>query len=679
MPAAVLLDSPSQHAMSPDTMSASQAEYDGLGKEDSYTDNEKAPAYDFSSSAEVVDRKRQSPYLSRMRSTTTLVRHARRSGLWKAPVIMFMTLLSAAIVGIAHHVFLTVLDEKSVADFPYPQTWIRDVGNALSRVVQILLELSVGIALTQSIWFYVKRFNVSLSEVDDLFSLPSITSFPPILLKWSALLVLPFAIMIQAFALVGILAPNALSVIPARPTKVTLKVPFPGLDKIPVVDSSVFWDYSKGFLYSSPSPAFSRVANGVLNNGAFLPWTAPSGCGLACNYTLIYHGPSLQCQDLPDHSIAVMPTVDAWDGDRRLPHPAFINGSIPVVNPIAFIEQDVLYNGTSSIGVPKLGTLDNSTLPTGPYFDRTWAPEGPYAFQLIYATNNFSIDAGKQDYYRTSGSYCIFRNATYHTSVSFANGSQTVVPRISEYGDPLLWLQESDESNPWGWIQTLSSDSAAQFSFATLALVDAISRYFTGQVSIVGRGPAQITALHTRILDSAVFTFTASNNPNTFSIAPSSAMTNGVSRALEDLCSHVIASLMSDEASLGIHAPVTATVLPDMNIYDYRPSRLWLVYGVAVAVAAVANILGLACMHWNGVAMQRTFSSVAASVRARELDDLLSGPEEAPRPMAKVAKLRYRAGLHREDGRSGFCIISGGDAVQMAEVVRLNANEGMSP
>ncbi|KZV74624.1 hypothetical protein PENSPDRAFT_749179 [Peniophora sp. CONT] len=363
------------------------SELSGSGEWDSDIHDEKAPAYDFSRSQDIEDRKVLSPYLSRMRSTTVLVRHARRSGLWKAPVIMFVTLLSATVVGIAHHIFLSILDEKSVTEFPFPQTWVRDVGNALSHVVQILLELSVGIALTQSIWFYVKRFNVSLSEVDDLFSLPSITSFPPVLIKWSAFLVLPFAIMIQAFALVGILAPNALSVIPARQTEIALNVPFPALEQIPVIESSVFWAYSKGFMYSSPSPAVSRVANGVLNNGAFLPWNAPTGCGLACNYTLVHQGPALKCQDLPKNSVAVVHTVDAWDGDTRLFHPASINKSIPVVDPVAFIEQDVLYNGTSSLGTPQLGTLDNATLPTGPFFNRTWKPvsSAPLAHALAHA------------------------------------------------------------------------------------------------------------------------------------------------------------------------------------------------------------------------------------------------------------------------------------------------------
>lgn len=136
-------------------MSASQPDYSELsnppGDWDSDIGDEKVPAYDFSRSQEIEERKRLSPYLSRMRSTTTLVQHARRSGLWKAPVIMFVTLLSAAVVGIAHHILLSILDEKSVAEFPFPQTWVRDVGNALSHIVQILLELSVGVALTQSV------------------------------------------------------------------------------------------------------------------------------------------------------------------------------------------------------------------------------------------------------------------------------------------------------------------------------------------------------------------------------------------------------------------------------------------------------------------------------------------------------------------------------------------------
>ena len=82
---------------------------------------------------------------------------------------MFVTLLSAAVVGIAHHIFLSILDDKRVDMFPFPQPWIRDVGNALSHVVQILLELSVGIALTQSVRYYViQRAAALLTPVADL-------------------------------------------------------------------------------------------------------------------------------------------------------------------------------------------------------------------------------------------------------------------------------------------------------------------------------------------------------------------------------------------------------------------------------------------------------------------------------------------------------------------------------
>ena len=75
----------------------------------------------------------------------------------------------------------------------------------------------------------------------------------------------------------------------------------------------------------------------------------------------------------------------------------------------------------------------------------------------------------------------------------------------------------------------------------------------------------------------------------------------------------------------------------------------------------------------------RTFSSIAASVRDRDLDDLLSGPEEAPRPAARMAKLRYRSGLNEQDGRSGFHQVGDGANVQMDEVARLTGDNIPSP
>lgn len=89
--------------------------------------------------------------MSRPSSTVDLMRHVRHVGSWPVPALMTGTLLAAALVVVFHHIFLLTLDGKSVDDYALPQTWVRDLGNALAHVVQILLETSVGVALTQSV------------------------------------------------------------------------------------------------------------------------------------------------------------------------------------------------------------------------------------------------------------------------------------------------------------------------------------------------------------------------------------------------------------------------------------------------------------------------------------------------------------------------------------------------
>ena len=64
---------------------------------------------------------------------------------------MFGTLLIALAICVIHHVFLSVVNGRNVEDFAISQTWVRDISNALSWLAQFLLQISVGVALTQSV------------------------------------------------------------------------------------------------------------------------------------------------------------------------------------------------------------------------------------------------------------------------------------------------------------------------------------------------------------------------------------------------------------------------------------------------------------------------------------------------------------------------------------------------
>ena len=84
-------------------------------------------------------------------SMSTLIQRVRTAGSWTVPIMLLGAYIAAAAFIVVHHVFFTVLDGKSVQDFVVPQTWVRDIGNALASVIQIALQTSVGVALTQSV------------------------------------------------------------------------------------------------------------------------------------------------------------------------------------------------------------------------------------------------------------------------------------------------------------------------------------------------------------------------------------------------------------------------------------------------------------------------------------------------------------------------------------------------
>ena len=54
----------------------------------------------------------------------------------------------------------------------------------------------------------------------------------------SAIYLLPYAVNIQALSLIGIFAPNALSVVPAGRESATLRVPFPALELVRLSQSA---------------------------------------------------------------------------------------------------------------------------------------------------------------------------------------------------------------------------------------------------------------------------------------------------------------------------------------------------------------------------------------------------------------------------------------------------------
>ncbi|VDB90324.1 unnamed protein product [Peniophora sp. CBMAI 1063] len=616
---------------------------------------------------------------SRSMSTVDMLRHVRRVGTWAIPVMMFGTFIAAIAVTVVHHIFLSTLNGKRVEDYALSQSLVRDIGNALSHIVQILLETSVGAALTQSIWFFVRRHTVRLSELDSLFSLPSIFSIASVPAAFGTVYVLMIVICIQAFSFITILAPSALSVTPSGPTQGTMRVPVPRLDEVPLTDSitpvvnchttsdpgdpSQCTDYD--LIYTSASPAFRRMVQNVLGNLEIPSWSRPDECGLACNYTITYNGPALRCTDIPASTIA-SGVANFPEGGAR-PDPPYGN----VSNPEGTLLQGYAFNASCSSTLGSLYAADcgiGSTTNVDcypPYYLSlpSWQDTDPYTLSIVYTADALNPHSATHP---ATGASCVFTSATYQASISYTHDSQTRTARVVDHGEPYSSLVRANITT--GNLTAMGPD--VQSAYAALGIMDAIAHSLVGTVLVGNIGTLLPSA--TGVLDSNLFQVRSENNvtvdePYSTSYLSLNAGYNNLSQALEDLCTNVTASLMSDTTDLGIYTTVSGTVLPDQNVYSYQLLRLWLVYGVAVLAALLADMFGLACIRSNGGAMLRTFSTIAASARDTELDELLNGPDEALPPAAQDAKLRYHSNVVVNEGRAGFKVLQGrGGGVERA-------------
>ncbi|VDC04930.1 unnamed protein product [Peniophora sp. CBMAI 1063] len=624
----------------------------------------------------------------------------RRIGSWKAHVIMFGSLLLALAICIAHHVLSSYLHGKDVEAFKVPQAWVRDIVNAFAKAVQVTLGISVGVVLTQSIWFYVRGNNVTLSDLDTIFSLPSFSSVPTALFNRKALPILLLAAVIEALSLVGIFAPNALTVVPAGvPINSTVVANVPDANQVALLTSSDFEpiDSSGVLRYIKPSSTMQSLAAAVLNGSTVLPSQPPVQCGRGCSYHVDYWGPALKCTEIPQSSIEVYNTNYTTSNGAN----ATVDPSIHVSNPTHFMEGSYVYNATTSFDyhVNRTGQ-STSFLQSSPYGK-------PLTIDVIYALNSFTLPFTPSDpiYYNLTGYSCSFVNASYTASYNYSSEEQTTVARVTEYGSPLGPFADPGGVNQsfvygLGRGSPIPSDQWRQeleeltYPYSVLALADAFSRQLFGTLAFSKNATDDPASVYPSLAFDSVFTThsTESGNQssgslNTLSLSLISTSYDNLGRLLEDACTNLTASLISTSAAntavklddvisllLGTsYTSVSAIVIPDTTVYQYQASRLWIVYGVALAVALLADTYGFFCMFRNDGAMQRQFSAIAASVRDRELDGLFSEPGKALPARAKTVKLRYTTGASVLGERAGFKVTESegvyedGDGMEMHE------------
>ncbi|KAK0194746.1 hypothetical protein F5146DRAFT_1132127 [Armillaria mellea] len=519
------------------------------------------------------------------------------------PAVVAGLLFGAALTAVLHHAYLSILRGRTVS----AQFWIKNSSNALGTLVQWLCMGSVSVSLTQLIWYLLRSRPFTILQLNHLFGLPDplrILRLASSRRLWNVIPIIIIATIFQAFALVSILAPNSLEVGSASPKNTTISVPTALFDK-PI----------KGFPQTlEPPPAdLTKVLRFALQSEKLVGWNAPAECGTACNYTIQYPAPALQCTELTIDEANIMLPIDKNAGAQTV------------------------YNATHRTLPASL--LNESTL-FGP-------ADMSMAWWTYDTTGKSTID----------GTRCSLYNTTQKSVVSFINNTGMISPSIISYDNPvnISWQEVGDELLSQAGV----SVDAAFVSLWTYVLVGVwLVTQLTGSFVCYtpdGTVNGTLYSCSTSPDSDSEFDLTTNNlfslNETAGTFTPKSA---NISSALEQILVNVTVALIT---YWGETTMVDASVAQDQLVWVYHVQRLWITYATALAVTAVCGAVGLVCILKNGEDRDLAFWDIVRATRNSELDAVVGG--EKGGDVRKDTMLQYTVqGRDVEANTSGVFVLA---------------------
>ncbi|KAK0482790.1 hypothetical protein IW261DRAFT_1679577 [Armillaria novae-zelandiae] len=504
------------------------------------------------------------------------------------PMGMVGMLLGAGTIAGIHHFFLAFLEGRDAQE----QFWIKNSSNAFSTLVQWLCTGSVTISLTQLIWLFLCRRPFTVKQLNHLFGLPDPIETLCLVWSWKIFPIIVMAMLVQALALVSILAPNALEVGSASPTTDIISVA-----TISFANGNGWTTGSMTTCTYTVTTAWERVLSRSFQSDTLIGWTAPAGCGSACNYTIEYAAPALQCSDIGQDEI-----LDDGDGSSGLSNPSAILQSMNGTT------ETIVYNATSVIS------------------------ESGWNFTMVWRTYH-----GPSEDIAAAGVQCALYNTTQRAVVTFVNNTAIISPRIISFNDP---FSISDHNSDCAAIEKGSNPPAGLSSRASyIVIMGWLCSQLNGQIAFTSVGDKQWFS-QTNVLTSNLFSM--NETARTFSPNPPD-----MRRALEETLVNATIALISSEGDM---AMVEASVARDRLVWVYHALRLWIPYAVALGCTAVCGAAGLTCIVKNKEVGDLDFSAIARATRNEDLDDVFGA--DADEDANKDAVLQY--GLQRKDERGRF-------------------------
>ncbi|KAJ7511547.1 hypothetical protein B0H11DRAFT_1952073 [Mycena galericulata] len=518
---------------------------------------------------------------------------------------MALAWLAALAVAGGHHAFNSSMNGKSPADGS--QAGASFIGTTLAFLAYSFLGISGGTAFIQSAWRVVQRRSFTLVGLDALWSSThNPLAFISIDFWKSAREVVLIAGISWSLKLVVTFAPGTLSVqTDIKPTSAPCLVPTFDFG------SSALYDQlnSASKPYLQPSALAHRVVGGTLLGGQPFAPTCP--CTGNCSYLTTVNAPAFNCTSgFPNASDLT------WGNGSLNDPPPWVGGRFNAAPPVYYAP----------------GMTDSSE-------------DGYWDFVAHYA------DAGNFLPTSTGTNFsCVSYNATYQLNYTFLGAVSTIsiehvtfVQAASQmmlgnssqrdftFDDPDFVNNSMLEPHS-AWFNTTTNYYALLFSLYS-SLVGNITMYESGDSVNYRYSPTTLAVTQSDLATSA------ENGNITWA---------DVAAGMESLLANITLSMLTiDPSQTSLPTCVHSNSLP---FFSYNKHRLWLVYGVALGVTLVCDVIGIIALVHNRFGATADFTDFLATTRNPELNEGDLSP--------RTAWIRLRYGMLSDGSERHAFVIS---------------------
>ena len=246
------------------------------------------------------------------------------------------------------------------------------------------------------------------------------------------------------------------------------------------------------------------------------------------------------------------------------------------------------------------------------------------SYNNYYASNKSRIPAESTPDEISRTLLCTAYNATYKLNATFTNGAPLFITTITDFHDPILVIRDA-----FRFRLNCGDRDCPSVNFFTL--VSSVFGYLTGTVE---RDSEDNISSNSEI------------QTTTLAKAGKWEVLRDFATAVPELMTNLTVSTIS---FTGKKQDTTCTAIAVNPAYIYNP--LWLVmpYGIALALALLALVLGTYALQSTGVASGNIFSQILVTTRNPALDELAAGAGLSSSDAKWVLGQRIRLGELRSE------------------------------